>query len=144
MVIRVAALLAFLAITSCGTFKMYSGPTLPDDQVGFLQVKYIWNNVWVRNVDNDNKYSGGNFSIPRWVALLPGRHTVEVFLSGDTPGGGWMQSGNVTREFWIKPGHKYRIVRNITQGSSFPLNTPPGGVKKYQFTWDPYIEEIKN
>lgn len=125
LVIRVAALLAFLIVTSCGTIKKYPGPTLPDEQVGFLQIEYIWNNVQVSAVDNDPTWRWSGNGIPRWVALLPGYHTVELYLQGDTPGGGWMQSGSCNQRILGKTRSQIPYCTQYNSGFKLSIKSTP-------------------
>ena len=122
-VIRVAALLAFLTITSCNPYKVfpdiyktYSGPPVPEEQIGFLQVIYD-NGIGLAAVDNVIKYKG------KWAYLAPGLHWVTCDFYADDlrlPVGGtsvitMLESEHAKIiEFTVRPGRRYRIVPNVT------------------------------
>jgi|SRR3972149_5999997 len=119
LVIRVAALLAFLAVTSCVCpvdYKTYSGPPVPEDQIGFLQVIYN-NGIGLVAVDNIIKIKG------KWASLPPGIHWVTCDFYADDQRRSVGTSVYIGRlesehakiiEFTVRPGRRYRIVPNVT------------------------------
>ena len=90
-----------LLLCSCGTVKMYPGPSRPMSEVAKLQPGgHLFRAVSIRSVDGRSLGFGN-----RYAEVLPGKHTVMVELT--------TASGNVTRSiqreatFVAKAGKTY-------------------------------------
>ena len=109
---------ALLILWGCGskTYRMYSGPQLPNSQTSFLQWDSVINVIFV-----DGKF------IPRCsrIELFPGDHNVQV---------GYSSSGFRSRidrliHFTAEAGHKYKISHTIDSSSEL-------------VHWNAWIEDI--
>src|SRR5690349_9526701 len=86
---------------SCAHEQMYSGPTLPDDQLATLEATAP---MWLVNVDGHHISSIGLHDTVR-LKILPGPHKAEVSYNSMAIGTATDQYGNIHRvheETWSK------------------------------------------
>jgi hypothetical protein len=133
--IAVLSAIPLLALVlSCASEKLYSGPTLPDDQIATLEVTTP---MWLVSVDGQHVSSFSLHDTVR-VKILPGSHKVEVsYKSLDTRTGvdqyghilsareaTWSKA-NVPITFTARPGYRYVAHPGRIGGAD----------------WEPYIIE---
>src|SRR5262245_56016943 len=126
-------LCAALAV-SCAHEKMYSGPTLPDDQLATLEATTP---TWLVSVDGHHISSFGLHDTVH-LKILPGTHNVEVAYTSMTMGMAVDKYGNVGRvreETWSKKN--YPITFTAKAGYRYVAH--PGRIGASD--WEPFITE---
>jgi hypothetical protein len=133
--VRVAFGLALLALTvSCAHEKMYSGPTLPDDQLATLEATVP---MWLVSVDGHRMSSLGLHDTVR-LKILPGLHKVEVSYNS-------METGTAVDQY----GNFHRVHEETWSGKNFPLTFSARAGYRYvahagrigASNWEPFISE---
>lgn len=125
--------MTLLAI-SCVHEKMYSGPTLPDDQLATLEATTP---MWLVSVDGRHMSSLGLHDTVR-VKLLPGEHKVEVSYNSMEVGTTVDQYGNFGRlhqETWSKRN----FPLTFTARARYRYVAHPGRIGLSDF--EPFISE---
>jgi len=126
---------ALLALNvSCAHEKMYSGPTLPDDQLATLEATTP---MWLVSVDGHRMSSLGLHDTVR-VKLLPGEHKVEVSYNS-------MEVGTAVDRY----GNFGRVHHETWSGGNFPLMFVAKAGYRYVAhpgriggsDWEPFISE---
>src|SRR5215470_6969082 len=95
------ALICLAFIVSCAHEKMYSGPTLPDEQLATLEATTP---MWLVSVDGHHMSSFGLHDTVR-VKIVPGSHNVEVSYSSTeigTTADRYGRFDTVRRDTWSK------------------------------------------
>jgi hypothetical protein len=133
--IRVVFGLLLLALTaSCAHEKMYSGPTLPDDQLATLEATVP---MWLVSVDGHHMSSFGLHDTVR-VKILPGSHKVEVSYKSMETGTTVDQYGNFAhahQESWSKQN----FPLTFTAKAGYRYVAHPGRIGLSD--WEPFISE---
>jgi hypothetical protein len=126
------ALLALIA--SCAREKVYSGPTLPDDQLATLEATAP---MWLVSVDGHKMSSFGLHETVR-VKILPGLHKVEVSYND-------AEMGTAVDKY----GHFVRVREETWSGRNFPITFTAKARYRYvahpgrigASDWEPFISE---
>jgi hypothetical protein len=125
----------FLAFAgSCAHEKMYSGPTLPDEQLATLEATTP---MWLVTVDGHHMSSFGLHDTVR-VKLLPGPHNIEVSYNSMTTRTAVDQYGNFGRvrdETWSK--RNFPITFTARAGYRYVAHAGRIGASN----WEPYVTE---
>jgi hypothetical protein len=119
---------------SCAHEKMYSGPTLPDDQLATIEATAP---MWLVNVDGHHISSFGLHDTVR-LKILPGTHTAEVSYNSRAMGTVADQYGNFHRvheETWSKKN--FPITFAAKAGYRYVAH--PGRIGASD--WEPFITE---
>src|SRR5262245_21646501 len=119
---------------SCAHDKMYSGPTLPDDQLATLEATAP---MWLVNVDGRHISSIGLHDTVR-LKILPGPHKAEVSYNSSEMGTTVDKYGNfgrVRQETWSKKN--FPITFNAKAGYRYVAH--PGRIGASD--WEPFITE---
>ena len=128
------ALICLVFIVSCAHEKMYSGPTLPDDQLATLETTTP---MWLVFVDGRHMSSFGLHDTVR-VKIPPGSHNVEVSFSITGTGTTVDRYGNfatVRQETWSKKN--FPITFTARAGYRYVAHAGRIGASD----WEPYITE---
>jgi hypothetical protein len=131
---NILLLLCAAFAVSCAHEKMYSGPSLPDDQLATLEATTP---TWLVSVDGHHISSFGLHDTVR-LKILPGTHNVEVAYTGMTMGTAVDKYGNVGRvreETWSKKN--YPITFTAKAGYRYVAH--PGRIGASD--WEPFITE---
>jgi hypothetical protein len=132
--------LTFLSVScaafaiSCAHEKMYSGPTLPDDQLATLEATTP---TWLVTVDGHHVSSFGLHDTVR-LKILPGSHTAEVSYNSRAMGTVVDKYGNFVRvhqETWSKKS--YPVTFSAKAGYRYVAH--PGRIGASD--WEPFITE---
>jgi hypothetical protein len=113
---------------------MYSGPTLPDEQLATLEATTP---MWLVSVDGHHMSSLGLHDTVR-VKILPGSHNVEVSYSSMETGTTVDRYGNFARarqETWSKKN--FPITFTARAGYRYVAHAGRIGLSD----WEPYITE---
>ncbi len=119
---------------SCAHEKMYSGPTLPDDQLATLEATAP---MWLVKVDGHPISSFGLHDTLR-LKLLPGPHKAEVSYNSMEMGTAVDRYGNMARvhqETWSRKN--YPITFTTKAGYRYVAH--PGRIGASD--WEPFITE---
>jgi len=119
---------------SCAHEKMYSGPTLPDDQLATLEATTP---TWLVTVDGHHVSSFGLHDTVR-LKILPGSHTAEVSYNSRAMGTVVDKYGNFVRvhqETWSKKS--YPVTFSAKAGYRYVAH--PGRIGASD--WEPFITE---
>jgi hypothetical protein len=119
---------------SCAHEKMYSGPTIPDDQLATLEATVP---MWLVSVDGHHISSIGLHDTVR-LKILPGTHTAEVSYNSMAMGTAVDRHGNFVRvheETWSK--RNFPITFNAKAGYRYVAH--PGRIGASD--WEPFITE---
>jgi hypothetical protein len=128
------AVLSLALTVSCAHEKMYSGPTLPDDQLATLEATTP---MWLVSVDGQHMSSFGLHDTVR-VKILPGAHKVEVSYSSMETGTTVDRYGNfatVRQETWSKKNFPITFTARV----GYRYVAHPGRIGASD--WQPYITE---
>jgi hypothetical protein len=71
VILTLIATLALLVSAGCASYKSYSGPSLPRNQIAILRLEHAPDSLRVSSVDGSaaDLYPGAS------IQLLPGKHT---------------------------------------------------------------------
>lgn len=130
----VSAFVLLGLVVSCAHEKLYSGPTLPDDQLATLEATTP---TWLVSVDGHHISSFGLRDTVR-VKILPGPHKVEVGYSSMEARTGVDQYGNfapVRQQTWSQ--RNYPI--NFSARAGYRYVAHPGRIGASD--WEPYVTE---
>jgi hypothetical protein len=119
---------------SCVHEKMYSGPTLPNDQLATVEATTP---MWLVSVD-DHHISSLSLHDTVRVKVLPGRHRVEVSYNSMETGTAVDQYGNFVRvhgETWSK--RNFPITFTAKAGYRYVAHPGRFGASD----WEPFITE---
>lgn len=128
------ALISVVFMVSCAHERMYSGPTLPDEQLATLEATTP---MWLVSVDGHHMSSLGLHDTVR-VKILPGSHNVEVSYSSMETGTTVDRYGNFARarqETWSKKN--FPITFTARAGYRYVAHAGRIGLSD----WEPYITE---
>lgn len=118
----------FLLLGSCaGAMQRYSGPLLPADRTAIIKTGFYASMERCDDVRPGPFQSSG-------IAVLPGKHTVEVAFRRQVLGNRVLYSevtGLVT--FVAEAGHTYSVNANLVAESAFL------GLIKYNYDWRGYV-----
>ncbi len=134
---RLLAMFAFTLsalVASCVHEKMYSGPTLPDDQLATLEATAP---MWLVAVDGHRLSSFGLHDTVR-VKILPGPHNIEVAYSA-------RDSGTAVDQY----GTFARVRQETWSGKNFPITFVARARYRYVAhpgriggsDWEPFVSE---
>lgn len=132
--LSLSAMLCLVFAVSCAHEKMYSGPTVPDDQLATLEATTP---MWLVSVDGHHLSSFGLHDSVR-VKILPGPHRVEVSYNSMETGTTVDRYGNfatVRQETWSKKN--FPITFTARAGYRYVAHAGRIGVSD----WEPYITE---
>jgi len=125
----------FLVLTvSCAHEKMYSGPTVPDDQLAMLEATTP---MWLVTMDGHHMSSLGLHDTLR-VKILPGTHKIDASYDSVETGTAVDEYGNFHRarqETWSKK--TYPITFTARAGYRYVAH--PGRIGASD--WEPFISE---
>ena len=131
---KVLALFCAVFAVSCEHEKMYSGPTLPDEQVATLEATTP---MWLVSVDGHHISSFGLHDTVRFK-ILPGTHKAEVSYNGMAMGTTVDRYGNYHRvheETWSKKNFPIEF----TAKAGYRYIAHPGRIGASD--WEPFITE---
>jgi hypothetical protein len=134
---RLSSLVALFCVVftiSCAHEKMYSGPTLPDDQLATLEATTP---MWLVSVDGRHMSSFGLHDTVR-VKILPGPHKVEVSYSSIETGttvDGYGNLATARQETWSKKN--FPITFTARAGYRYVAHAGRIGLSD----WEPYVTE---
>ena len=119
---------------SCVHEKMYSGPTLPDDQVATIEATTP---MWLVSVDGHHISSIGLRDTVR-LKILPGPHSVQVSYNSFDTGTTMDVYGNLHR-VRQETSSKKNYPLMFTAKPGFRYVAHPGRIGA--FDWEPFISE---
>jgi hypothetical protein len=95
-----------ISLLGCATTRMYPGPSLPPDQVAFIQC--LEPGVIFIAIDGQKNNDVNSFIAYRPLEILPGEHTIALLYGAE----GKQSARPATVTFTAKAGARYLIKSN--------------------------------
>lgn len=159
LVVLAITCVALLSLASCATpsYRTYTGGQRPPQEIAVLLQRYhFWKDVHIEAIDGvrlsdsvvredgqplrENEQAGNAWDRSFRLELLPGSHTISVYLVSVPYGNLMGAHPTTTIPFAAEAGKTYEVICDVAKTSSQqldPYHTQIG------FVWGAHVEEVK-